>query len=392
MTESVKINFTKKELEGIQPPQGGGRQVRYYDTKTRGLLLLVTAGGAKTFYVRRKVKGRSELYTLGRFPELSIEQARAKASGFHSALAEGKNMVQARRTEKSELTLGDLFQEYLDRHLKKSRKTWQVLEKNFERDFGSWKNHKLSVISSGDVEKLHRSIGANRGTYAANRAVDLLRAMYNKGISWQLFSGVNPAVGISEFTERPRDRVLQADEVARFIAAIESDAEEDLRDFVRLCLLTGQRKSNVLSMRWEHIDLKGKVWNIPGEQMKNNQSHTLSLSSDEILILRMRADSPKKNEEWVFPGDGKTGHFVDPKRAWKKLLDRAGIEDLHIHDLRRSLASFMANSGADVSMIKSALNHKDIKTTLNVYIRTTRDAELEAREKAHKLIKKLGKK
>ena len=77
---------------------------------------------------------------------------------------------------------------------------------------------------------------------------------------------------------------------------------------------------------------------------------------------------------------------MEPKRAWARLLKRAEIEDLHIHDLRRSLASYMANSGADVSLIKSALNHKDINTTLNVYVRTARDAELAAREKAHELM------
>jgi integrase len=94
--------------------------------------------------------------------------------------------------------------------------------------------------------------------------------------------------------------------------------------------------------------------------------------------------------EFVFPGDGVTGHYVEPKRAWKSLLRRAQVEGLHIHDLRRSLASFMANAGADVSMIKSALNHKDIKTTLTVYVRTARSAELAARERAHELIKSLG--
>ena len=392
MAESVKINFTKKELEGIEPPQGSGKQVRYYDTKTRGLLLLVTSGGAKTFYVRRKVKGRSELYALGRFPELSVEQARAKAGGFHSALTEGKSPTQARRAERAEFTLGELFNEYLERHLKKSRKGWKEQELNFERNFGPWRSHKLSTISKSDIEKLHGSIGSKRGQYAANRAIDLLRAMYNKGISWQMYSGPNQASGISEFTERPRDRVLQAEEVSRFIAAVESEQDENLKDFVRLCLFTGQRKTNILSMRWDNIDLKGRVWNIPGEKMKNNQSHTLALSSEEVKLLKKRAASPDKDEDWVFPGIGKTGHYVEPKRAWKRLIERAKIENLHIHDLRRSLASFMANSGADVSMIKSALNHKDIKTTLSAYVRTTRNAELEAREKAHNMIKSLIKK
>jgi len=388
MDENNRINFTKKKIEGLEPPNGK-QQERYYDSKTRGLFILVTTAGAKTFYVRRKVKGRSELYVLGRFPELTVEKARAKAGAFHSAVTDGKNLVEARRAERAEHTLGELFDEYMERHLKKSRKTWKVLEDNFNRYFGHWKNHRLSAITRVDVEKLHHSIGQSRGRYAANRALDLLRAMFNKGIRWQLHKGDNPAVGISEFTEQPRDRVLQPEEVERFFRAIDEEVDPDFKDFITLCLLTGQRKSNVLSMRWCDIDFKGHHWNIPGEEMKNNQSLTLALSQSEIDLLKSRKKPNRK--EFVFPGDGRTGHYVEPKRAWARLLKRAGIADLHIHDLRRSLASFMANSGADVSLIKSALNHKDIKTTLSVYVRTARSAELSAREKAHNLMKELAK-
>lgn len=388
MDNSPKINLTKKKIEALEAPVDGRQQVRYYDTHTRGLFLLVTAGGMKTFYVRRKIKGKSELFVLGRFPELSVEQARAKAGGFHSAITDGRNVVQARRAERAELTLGELFQEYLERHLQKSRKRWKDQVQSFELNFRHWKNHKLSVITRSDVESLHTAIGRTRGRYAANRSVDLLRAMYNKGIRWQLYKGDNPAAGITEYTEQPRDRVLQAGEVQRFLKAIDEEQDERFKDSITLCLLTGQRKSNILGMRWEDIDFHGKVWNIPGEKMKNNQSLTLALSDAEIDILQRRQIAV--NGEYVFPGEGVCKHYREPKRAWKSLLTRAKVQGLRIHDLRRSLASFMANSGADVAMIKSALNHKDIKTTLSVYVRTSRSAELSAREKAHDLIKQFA--
>ena len=389
MAETKKFNFTKKAIENLEPPEGSKQQDRYYDSKTRGLFLLVTTGGAKTFYVRRKVKGKSELYMLGRFPELTVEQARAKAGGFHSALTDGKNIAEARRAERAELTLGELFAEYMERHLRKSRKTWKELEEDFTRHFGHWKNHRLSTITRSDVEKLHTTIGETRGRYSANRALDLLRAMYNKGIRWQLHKGDNPAMGITEFTELPRERILQPNEVERFFRALDSEDNQNFKDFITLCLLTGQRRSNVLAMRWADIDFRGRSWHIPGEKMKNGQSQMLALSQSELDILVRRTED--NVGEYVFAGNGRTGHFVEPKRAWARLLKRAAIEDLHIHDLRRSLASYMANSGADVAMIKSALNHKDIKTTLNVYVRTARAAELSAREKAHQLMREFAK-
>jgi len=126
--------------------------------------------------VRRKVKGKSELFLLGRFPELSVLQARGKAGVLHASVTDGKNVAQAKRSEKAELTLGELFDEHVERHLKRSRKTWQVQQENIERYFGPWKNHKLSAITREDVELLHGSLGKKRGHYSANRALDLLRA------------------------------------------------------------------------------------------------------------------------------------------------------------------------------------------------------------------------
>ena len=115
--------------------------------------------------------------------------------------------------------------------------------------------------------------------------------------------------------------------------------------------------------------------------MKNSRALTILLTPTEMEILERRSHQGKG--DFVFPGTGRTGHFIEPKKPWHKLLERAEITDLHLHDLRRSLASYMANTGANVAIIKNALNHKDIKTTLNVYARTAKPAELEARQKAH---------
>jgi integrase len=380
-----KINFTKRTLEDLPLTE----ETFYWDTKTRGLYLRVTKG-VKSFYVRRKHKGKSERLFLGRFPELSVENARAKAAEFQSALAKGLNLAEVRRSEFAEPTLGLLFEEYLGRHAKKSRKTWRQMEQQFHNIFGSWKSRKLGSIQKDDVEKLHATIAEKRGPYAANRAIELLRAMFNKAIKWGLFSGTNPAATVTPFPEEARVRILQMHEFKKFFEALE-DEQDDIRDFIMISLLTGARKSNVLSMRWADIDRKGGMWVIPGTETKNRQVHSIPLTASELEILERRWQERKKNElrnEFVFPGTGSTGHLVEPKRAWKSLLKRAGIEDLHLHDLRRSMASWMANAGANVALIQSALNHKDIKTTLAVYTHTVKDAERSAREKAHELMLK----
>src|SRR5579883_2010231 len=141
-------------------------------------------------------------------------------------------------------------------------------------------------------------------------------------------------------------------------------------------------------MRWQDIDFTARTWMIPGEAMKNGQSLTIALTDTEIAILEQRLEA--KRNGYVFPSDGALGHYRDPKRRWQRLVSKAQLEDFHIHDLRRTLAAYMANSGANVALIQSALNHKDLQTTLKVYAKTARRAEVEARQKAHELMFELG--
>jgi len=218
---------------------------------------------------------------------------------------------------------------------------------------------------------------------------ELLRALFNKAKSWRLYQGLNPAIGITPFEERSRERVLQADEFEGFFAALENE-EETFRDFVMLTLLTGARKSNVLSMRWENLNLKSGSWTIPAEQSKNSQSQFIVLTEAEMEILKRREQSDFKHDTFVFPSNSKPGHLTDVKHSWASFLKRADINGLHIHDLRRSLASWMASTGANVAVIRSALHHKDMKTTLTVYARANRQAELAARELAHRTMLDLG--
>jgi len=376
-----KFKFIKASIEALAAPG------YHYDTEVRGLCLRVNADGSKTFYFYRRVKSpngfesKPERVKIGRFPDLTIEQARTKAEQINAAVSNGEILLTQRRAYRDSPTLEDLFQRYMNHHFRKKRKKVQQTERDFYRWFGHWRDRKAIAITRDDVETFHEQVGLARGRYSANRGVELLRAIFNKASQWGITTGTNPASHMTLFTEVARERVLREDELARFFQALNTEPNLDLRDFVILTLFTGQRKSNVLAMRWADIDFAGKAWRIPAEQMKNSQSLAILLTQAELEILERR-HTTKKNA-YVFPGTGRTGHFIEPKKPWHKLLERAEISDFHLHDLRRSLASYMASTGANVAIIKNALNHKDIQTTLNVYARTAKTAELEARQKAH---------
>ena len=132
-------------------------------------------------------------------------------------------------------------------------------------------------------------------------------------------------------------------------------------------------------MKWEEIDFQRKTWTIP--QTKNGTSQTIGLTDREIQLLKERKKIAKN--DFVFYGAGATGHLMDPKRSWNSLRKRANIADCTLHDLRRNLGSWMASQNVNVALIKSTLNHKDLKTTVTVYARTARDSERDGREVAH---------
>src|SRR4029434_4932771 len=184
--KASKFNFTKAALDALHLPAKGHR-LRCYDSKTRGLLIEITSQGSKAFWLRRKINGRSNWERIGPYPHLTIEQARKRADEINGVIAQGQSPFEAQKAWDEELTLGELFHEYLERHARKKRKTASMMEKEFKRTLNHWRNHKLSTITQTDVERLHGYLGRARGIYTANRTIQLLRAIYNKGRLWKLF-------------------------------------------------------------------------------------------------------------------------------------------------------------------------------------------------------------
>ncbi len=204
----------------------------------------------------------------------------------------------------------------------------------------------------------------------------MLKTMYNKAIDWG-FDKPNPAQGVKKFKEQSRDRFLQADELPRFFQSLAEEPNADFRDYFLGVSGPGIRRANVLAMRWEQINFARGTWTIP--ITKNGESHTLPLVAEAISVLNERksySESP-----WVFPGTGKTGHLMEPKKAWARILKRADIENLHIHDLRHSLGSWQAATGASLCIIGKTLAHKNVSTTA-VYARLSLDPVRAAMETA----------
>jgi integrase len=361
------ISFNKNTLNNLPYPVD--KRVYYYDSKTHGLALALTPKGTKTFVVYRKIKGKPERITLGHYPDLSIEEARAKAHDINAAIARGDNPNAIRRAQKAEWTLAHLFNEYLHNHAKVHKRVWREDEAQFQRYLSAdWGALKLSDIHKIDLQRLHIEIGTEHGHYAANRLLALLQVLFNKAIEWG-WNQPNPVVGIKRFREKARDRFIHAEELPRFFEAVAAESNHNVRDYVLLSLLTGARKTNVLSMRWQDLNFSNATWYIP--ETKNGSPQTIPLVPLALQILDARSYL-RHHSEFVFPGKGQCGHLVEPKKGWHRILQRAQIQDLRLHDLRRSLGSWQAATGANLSVIGKTLNHKDIKST-SIYARLDLD-------------------
>lgn len=233
---ATACNFTKAVIAGFPLPakdaNGRSTRVTYCDSKIQGLRLRITSSGTRTFSVYRWFKGtaKPERVTLGRFPELSVEQARNKAHQVLAAMAEGRNPNELVRKKKSEISFGQLFDFYLDRHAKPNNRTWQQNVSVFRLYLTNnnrgicLSTKQISAIDRNQIALLHSKIGMTHRT-AANRVLALVRSVFGRAIEWGLFDKPNPATLIRAFPEQSRDRFLQADELPRFFAAIARGAE-----------------------------------------------------------------------------------------------------------------------------------------------------------------------
>ena len=403
-TNENRFKFSEARLRDLPLPAAGSRSV-YYDTGTAALQLRVGATGKKAFSVLRRPKGgRPERISIGKWPDISVEQARDKAKQIIAAFARAESPAEARRLAKAELTLGELLERYLsdrERAGKRSvddlRAMWELWlgdlpsaprkphgrERRKPPEAVNWSKRPLSQITTQQISTLHtRIVRAGKPT-TANRVHELLRAMYGYALRQKLATE-NPADGVTQAKEKDRSRFLGRHELPAFIHALKQESQP-WRDYFTVLLYVGYRKSAVAAMRWQDIDLQVGTWTVPGERAKNGDPIVLPLAGPALTTLRRRSREHEASI-WVFPSASAIGHITQPKKAWRRILKRANIEDLRIHDLRRTLGSWLAMSGVSLPAIGRILGHKDQRSTA-VYARLQTEAAAVHLTAAHKAMR-----
>jgi integrase len=350
--------ITEKLVKRLQPPGRGNRIV--YDEQIRGFGVRITAAGAVAFILNYRLHGRERRFTIGRSPELTAEMARREALALREALRQGHDPLAERERLRGAPTMADLAEKYLRTHAQVFKRPLSLREDRrllTALILPRLARFQVSGVTRADVEKLHRELAGT--PVQANRVLALLSKMFSLAIKWEWVRD-NPARGIAKYQEQPRERWLSGEELARLQTALEKEPDQNQADAVRLIELTGARKGEVLSARWDQFDLERGVWTMPAHTTKQKRIHHVPLSPPALDLLHGMRKSA--TGDFLFPGR-KGEHLKDLKKLWARVTQTAGLEGVHIHDLRHTFASHLVSGGVSLAVVGSLLGHVQMRTT-----------------------------
>jgi len=383
-----------------------------YDSEVKGFGCRVTAAGARSFIINYRTRdGRERRYTIGETSAWKVKAARKEAgdiraqirSGFDPlAVLEGER--RARREEAAHATVDTLCDRFEALHLPKLRgasvRDYKSIIKLYIRpELGKLK---VRDVTHAHVEKLHRTV-SKRAPTRANRVVAVLSKMFafaaktaasddlDPPVPMRL-DGYNPAKGVERNQETKRHRYLSKAEVVALMKALSGLEDKQAANVIRLLLLTGCRKGELLSARWSQFDLVAGVWTKPSAATKQKTMHRVPLSEparqmlveirDAVTAAAKAKDEQLPNDGYVFPGRNKgQPHRTELKGAWADLCAAAKLVEAHeaknakgepitilkptarMHDLRHTYASMLASSGLSLPIIGALLGHTQASTT-----------------------------
>lgn len=352
----------------IKNRKPGAAREEVPDGKVSGLYLVVQTTGAKSWAVRYRFGGAPKKLTVGPYPAIDLATARKKAQEALGEVARGIDpaaqkqavKVAARQAKRAQLDLVEkVVADFVERYAKPKTRDWRETQRLLHKDIvPEWQGRRLSEIGRADVHALLDKIVDRGAPVGANRTFAQLRKMCRWAVERGLIER-SPCEGLSApSVEKSRERVLSGAELGVVWRAAEG-LGFPFGPIVRLLILTGQRRDEVAGLRWEEIDLERRVWTLPAERSKNRRSHVVPLSRQAVDILQ---SLPRfEGSEFAFsPGKTPPSGFSKAKPRLDKMVARKegqGLQPWVLHDLRRSVASGMAEIGVDLHVVERCLNH-----------------------------------
>ena len=349
-------HLTDTGISAIKPSAAG--QVEYPDSIVKGLRLRVGSGGKKAWIVRARAGAKFVNKTIGAYPAMTLKAARVEADKVLQAIARDGS------TEALDRTFGALCQVWIDKVAKPNNSSWKLQERRLEMHvLPKWRDRKIASIRRADV---HDLIDGIEGDVLPNRVLTVIKTVMRFAVARDWIDA-SPVEGVHKAkAESPRDRFLDMPECVAVWRGSDL-AGYPFGPFVKLLLLTGQRRNEVAGMRWDELDLETGVWTLSSERTKSDRPHVVPLSSQARAIL----DGLPHFGDFVLSTDGET-HIAgfSKGKAWLDgLTEGVGnpVAPWTLHDLRRTAATHMVRLGVTEDVVGRVLNHARQGVTAQVY-------------------------
>ncbi|HUX78549.1 MAG TPA: site-specific integrase [Alphaproteobacteria bacterium] len=355
--------LTKKIVESTLPQ---GKDLILWDSEISGFMCKVTPAGKKSYFLYYRTHDkRQRRPKIGDHGVMTCEQARSMAQRWLLEVSQGKDPSSDKQELRSMPTVKELADQYMREHAPRKKASSRKEDKRLWEQYilPTLGSLKVSSVDRSDIAKLHHALQHLSTT--SNRVLSLLSKALNLAELWGYRPNhSNPCLHIKKYSEQKRERFLNQDEISRLMTALEEEEEEKENNnpwavhAIRLLLITGCRLNEILTLKWEEVDLENQCLRL---QDSKTGKKLVYLSSPAIELLK--AIPQEIGNPFVICGGKEGAHLVNLQKPWRRVRAKAGLEDVRLHDLRHTFASIAASNGLSLPIIGALLGHKQTQTT-----------------------------
>jgi integrase len=349
----------------VDQASANSKAASLWDDELKGFGLRVWPSGRKVYIVKCRIKGRQRFITIGPHGPVTAEQARVRAFEILSEAKGGRDPAKELDQARKAPTMKGLGERFLKEHVAVRCKPSTQAE--YKRSVELFINPKIGTrkvtdIERQDVTELHH--GLSHIPYQANRTLGVLSKMFSLAEAWGIRpDGSNPCLHVKKYVEQKRARFLSPEEFAalgKALREVEQDGSETQSaiDAVRLLMLTGCRLGEIMTLKWDDVDLKARELRLPDSKTGAKIVHFGKTAADVLKGIKKLEENP-----YVITGKKEGSRLTDLQHPWRRIRAKAGLDDVRIHDLRHSYASGALALGEGLPMIGKLLGHTQVQTT-----------------------------
>jgi len=365
------MKLTKKTIDKLKAPSSGEKV--FFDDEVKGFAIRIRNSGTKSFVYFYRHQGRLIRYTIGKVNSIELGLARNIAKEKYLEVSKGLNPTLEKEKRRSRLkTINELIERYLEEHAKVKNKPSSIRINQYyingllNEKYG---NKAVKEIDTAFCHEYQQQAIKIFGRISSNRALSLLSKMFNLAKKWGWVEGDNPVYSVERIKEVPRKVWATKDKLRNILKAIGKADNIYYRNYFFMICLLGNRSDETRLMKWEDID-EDNVWTIPGTTTKNGNPHRVPLTNKAIEILN---NTPRSYNPYVFMSQKVENIPINGiGKAWRKIRKEANADDIRLHDIRRTIGSYLYQSGVSIQEIGGIFNHKS-KATTEIYTHLVED-------------------